>query len=168
MTVGEILQQGVEPRWEAFRKTFEVFDALKTGTDSEPRGRGLLEQLIFEKRQSAVLHSGAYHQLGRSIRCMILDEGHLIKNEKSSTYDALRSINARFVFTLTGALLVNRWMDAFKPISFLKNHPFDTREKFSRALSRGDVNSQIAEPSATKENRLVKFLQGVSRGRHER
>jgi len=52
-------------------------------------------------------------------------------------------------------------MDAFGPVSFLKNHPFDTRAKFCKAFSRGDLNIANAEPSRSKENRLVKFLQGV-------
>ncbi|KAK0271806.1 hypothetical protein LTR35_013282 [Friedmanniomyces endolithicus] len=106
--------------------------------------------------------------LDRGVESMILDEGHLIKNERSSTYKALKNIDARFVFTLTGALLVNRWIDAFGPISFLKNHPFDTRKRFSKAFCRGDISSVVAEPSRSKEARLVKFLPGVSRERNER
>jgi len=178
MRVGEILQQGVEyvicsyqfvrSRWEAFRKDIDAFESLKTGTVSEAKARGPRERPIFKSRQPASLHSDVYRQLGLPIRCMILDEGHLIKNEKSSTYKSLQNIDATVVFTLTGTLLVNRWMNAFGPVSLLKTHLFGMREQFSKAFSRGDIISAVAEPSSTKENRLIKFLQGVSRVRDER
>ncbi|KAK0942437.1 hypothetical protein LTR29_006023 [Friedmanniomyces endolithicus] len=171
MSVSEILDQGAEyvictyqfaqSRWRAYRRVIDAFESLKTGTKSEAMARGIKERRIFESRQPASLHSDVYRQLGRPIRCMILDEGHLVKNEESATYDSLKNIHARFVFVLTDALLESRWMDAFGPVSFLKNHPFDTRAKFCKAFSRGDLGIANAEPSRSKENRLVKFLQGV-------
>ncbi|KAK1813292.1 hypothetical protein LTR12_012355 [Friedmanniomyces endolithicus] len=167
----ELLDRGVEyvicsyqfvrSRWGAFCRVVDAFGSLKTGTVSEAKAIGIKDQYLFESRQINSLHSGIYRLLGRPIRCMILDECHLIKNERSSTYKALKNIDARFVFVLTGALLEHRWMDAFGPVSFLKNHPFDTRAKFCEAFSRGDLNIANAEPSRSKENRLVKFLQGV-------
>ncbi|KAK0315416.1 hypothetical protein LTR01_000714 [Friedmanniomyces endolithicus] len=153
--------QFVQSRWRAYCKVVDAFGSLKTGTVSEAKARGAKDQYLFKSRQTNSLHSGIYLQLGRPIRCMILDGCHLIKNERSLTYKALKNIHARFVFVLTDALLENRWMDAFGPVSFLKNHPFDTRAKFCKAFSRADLNVANAEPSPSKENRLVKFLQGV-------
>ncbi|TKA34621.1 hypothetical protein B0A54_13765 [Friedmanniomyces endolithicus] len=178
MSPEELLDRGVEYvicsyqfvrfRWEVYCRVVDAFASLKNGTVSEAKARGIKDQYLFKPRQTNSLHSGIYRLLGRPIRCMILDEGHLIKNERSSTYKALKNVDARFVFTLTGTLLVNRWMDAFGPISFFKNRPFDTRKRFSKAFCRGDISSVVAEPSRSKEARLVKFLQGVSRERNER
>lgn len=91
----------------------------------------------------------------------VFDEVQIAKNEDSGTWHALKNIEYTYSLSLSGTIFANCWSDGFGPISFLKNHPFDTRAKYSRAFANRHSSSNIARPTISKENRYVKFLQGI-------
>lgn len=44
-------------------------------------------------------------------------------------------------------------------ISFIPGHPFKTRKQFNKTFARREVTGSYSEPSLSKRNRLIKFLQ---------
>ncbi|EEU46508.1 uncharacterized protein NECHADRAFT_106052 [Fusarium vanettenii 77-13-4] len=63
------------------------------------------------ERPSLPLHSVLYKELGKEIPVLILDESHDAKNEAGLLNQAIRSLQYRHIFLLTGTPIPNTWRD---------------------------------------------------------
>lgn len=154
--------QFIQKRYSELQKYCEAFKNLEPHTvEAAKKPTKFAAGEKWMHRFSTALHTDLYRDVGRPIKLIMLDEVQLIKNEHRATAKALHAIDAVYRLPISGTILVNRWLDAFGSLSCLRNHPFDTRKKFSRAFADGADGRSIADPSPTKENRFVKLLLGM-------
>jgi SNF2 family DNA or RNA helicase len=119
------------------------------------------EQPDLKRRHVNALFSQVHRELGLPIKHLILDEAQYVKNPIGRTHKAIKALYYARVFLLSGTLLCNKWYDIFGLIDFLPGHPFKTRRQFMKAFARKDASGAYCEPSRSKQNRLVKFLQAI-------
>jgi hypothetical protein len=113
----------------------------------------------IKNRTTSGLYSDIYKVLNLPIRHVILDEAQYVKNHEGLTHKAIKSLYYDRIFMLTGTFLHNRWHDIFGLLDLLPGHPFTTRAQFLRCFAEnGDIRNS---PSASKKNRLIKFLQAI-------
>jgi SNF2 family DNA or RNA helicase len=119
------------------------------------------EQPDLKRRHVNALFSPVHRELGLPIKHLILDEAQHVKNPTGRTHKAIKALYYARVFLLSGTFLPNKWYDIFGLIDFLPGHPFKTRKQFMKAFARKDASGAYCEPSRSKRNRLVKFLQAI-------
>ena len=121
----------------------------------------ILGQPDLKRRHVNALFSQVHRELGIPIRHLILDEAQYVKNPITHTHKAIKALYYARVFLLSSTFLGNKWYDIFELIDFLPGHPFKTRRRFMKAFARKDASGAYCEPSRSKQNRLVKFLQAI-------
>ena len=131
----------------------DLFDWLPLAT--------ILGQPDLKRRHVNALFSQVHRELGIPIRHLILDEAQYVKNPITHTHKAIKALYYARVFLLSSTFLGNKWYDIFGLIDFLPGHPFKTRRRFMKAFARKDASGAYCEPSRSKQNRLVKFLQAI-------
>jgi SNF2 family DNA or RNA helicase len=140
-----------------------MFYALvkKIGLEEALRRISKHEQPDLKRRHVNALFSTVHRELGIPIRHLILDEAQYVKNPTGRTHKAIKALYYARVFLLSGTFLPNKWYDIFGLIDFLPGHAFETRKQFMKAFARKDASGAYCEPSRSKRNRLVKFLQAI-------
>lgn len=115
-----------------------------------------------KKRCVATLHADLYREADLPI-ILVLDESQMAKNSGTSTHQAIKSLHVKTTFMVTATPFANRWHDVYGAISLLpsSSHPFDTLPKFFRAFAASKTAQRTVMPTASKQNRLVKFLQAT-------
>lgn len=116
----------------------------------------------MKEHSTNAFHSGIWRELDLPIRCLVLDESQNAKNPSSSTHEAInKALYVKYTFLVSGTFLTNRWIDAFGAVDLLQGHPFDSLQKFVKAVAAVKVDQTNTNPTKSKEHRLVKFLQAM-------
>jgi hypothetical protein len=116
----------------------------------------------YDQRLAACLFSPVGSLIGGGCNHLILDQGHAGKNATSRIHSALFHLPKRITWILSDSFLDNKWSDAFGICRLLPGeHPFKVSVAWSRAFA-GMVNRKYQEPSVSKRNRLIKWLQGFT------
>lgn len=137
-----------------------LFEEIANAED-HPAKLAATEKALKRKRPNLPLFSTVYQDLNLPIRCMVGDEIQYAKNPDGQTHKAIKRLRSRFKFLLSGSFLANRWYDAFGCMDFLDGHPFTTLPLYRRAFARKVEGRIMTDPSQSKSNRLVKFLQAM-------
>lgn len=98
---------------------------------------------------------------------IVCDEGHLLKNDKTSLNEALNSVKTMRRFALTGTPLQNNLEEYFHMVNFVKPHLLGTlkeyRNRFVNPITNGQYqNSQPSDINLMKARShiLHKLLEG--------
>ncbi|KAH5386948.1 hypothetical protein HBI33_072860 [Parastagonospora nodorum] len=128
---------------------------------STPEHKHLLP-LNVVKRSANALFSDVFEEVGVIWHHLILDEASFVKNTKSETHNAVRAIRTEKVWMASGTFLDNRWWDIHGLCAQLPGvHPFQDKRLFERAFAQ-KADGRFQDPSVSKKNRLVKWLQGFT------
>ena len=97
----------------------------------------------YEMAASANMKTVLCHRI--QWRHLVLDEGHRIKNEKTSLYERLRLIKAQRKLLLTGTPLQNNLHELWALLHFLHPELFSDSAAFDKAfdLSRGQIDESV-------------------------
>ena len=85
------------------------------------------------KKKTAKFETSIFDILFRRI---ILDEAHIIRNVKSTTYAGCMALQAKYRLCLTGTPLQNKPEDIHSLLSFLSVEPFADRPIFKEAIAQ--------------------------------
>ncbi|KAH8422322.1 uncharacterized protein LDX57_000079 [Aspergillus melleus] len=113
-------------------------------------------------RPICALTSDVWKLVNLPFKRVILDECQKVKNEKGVWYNAVKSLHHNGIVMLSGTVLANRWHDIGAPLTLLRGHPFETKEKFLNAFASDD--DKDTSPTELLGERLVqlqRFLMGV-------
>lgn len=86
---------------------------------------------------------------------VVCDEGHLIKNDKTSLNDVLSSIRTHRKIVLTGTPLQNNLDEYFCMVDFIKPHLLGTRKEFKNRFVNPITNGQYMN-STDQDIQLMK------------
>jgi len=82
-------------------------------------------------------------------RCLILDEGHRVKNEETAAHQVLKRIKRQHTLLLTGTPIQNNLHELYAILSFLHPDVFTSSEPFDKAFnlntSEHKVDSNLLE-----------------------
>lgn len=90
---------------------------------------------------------------------LVLDEAHIVKNERSRSYAAAQLLRSMFdsCIMLTATPLDNTWLDAFALLSFLESIPVESVKQMRQAFVPKTIHKQNV-PSGKYLVRLVRCL----------
>lgn len=152
--------QFVQSRWRAYKQNWKFFGVVeKLGLEKTLELLKGNEQPNIARRHINSLFSPVYRQLRLPIRHLVLDEAQYVKNPESSTNEGIRNLYYESVLMLTGTFVPNRWYDIYGLVRLLDGHAFKEQTAFIRAFGGSIQGEGFADPTASKEHRLVKFLQ---------
>jgi hypothetical protein len=83
-----------------------------------------------------------------------------VKNPEGQCHKAIKDLFYNRIYMLSGTFLPNKWFDVYGSVDFLKGHSFTNIHLFRRAFAR-NVGNKSLDPTESKRNRLVKFLQAI-------
>lgn len=154
--------QYVQSRYSNFSEYRAAYEDLAEPTTTAADASSVFEAHPAWRRQRhhAPLHTSVYKDLDK-LFTLILDESQSAKTLATSTYAAMVNLPAKYGFLVTGTTLVNRWNDVYSAISLFTGYSFRSLQTFKVAFASQPLNRRLAEPSVTKQNRLIKFLQAV-------
>ena len=82
-------------------------------------------------------------------RCLVLDEGHRVKNEETAAHQVLKRIKRQHTLLLTGTPIQNNLHELYAILSFLHPDIFTSSEPFDKAFnlntSEHKVDSDLLE-----------------------
>jgi len=88
----------------------------------------------------------------------VLDEGHLLKNPKTSTAKASRALKARHKLILTGTPIQNNVHEIWATFDFLMPNFLGTESSFLKEFAKPITKSQASDASATDINQGMESL----------
>ena len=93
-------------------------------------------------------------------RCVVLDEGHKVKNENSLVSQAVRKLKTECVVLLTGTPLQNNLVELWAVLNFLYPRVFDdkARAKFSNAFELSTSTIQIDRETLNNAHYVLRLL----------
>lgn len=121
------------------------------------------ERPNLHKRPNASLLSPVFRILNQPIRHLILDEVQFLKKSSGVTHEAVKQLYASRTMLLSGTFIPDKWSDLFGVLQFFpRAHPFNTLKAFRKAFGTKDGDDRIGNPTISKRNRLIKFLQAIT------
>ena len=152
--------QFVQSLWRAWRRNWKFYGIVqKLDLEETLKRLRSSEQQRTKKRHVNCLFSQVYRLLSLPIKHLVLDEAQAAKNPESITHEAIRHLYYDAIFLVSGTFISNIWYGIYGFVSLLPGHPFKEREDFTRVFGRRKPGQIYLDPSPSKRNRLVKFLQ---------
>ncbi len=91
-------------------------------------------------------------------RCLVLDEGHKVKNYDSQISQAMRRVRAEFTLLLTGTPLQNNLLELWSMLAFLHPSTFTDQSPFQDAFELNAANLVIDRTMLDKAHYLMRPL----------
>ena len=89
-------------------------------------------------------------------RCVILDEGHKVKNEETTAHQILKRIHRQHTILLTGTPVQNNLHELYALLSFLHPDVFTSSEPFDRAFNLNMREHKVDEKLLAKAHYLMR------------
>ena len=89
-------------------------------------------------------------------RCVILDEGHKVKNEETTAHQILKRIHRQHTVLLTGTPVQNNLHELYALLSFLHPDVFTSSEPFDRAFNLNTKEHKVDEKLLEKAHYLMR------------
>ena len=89
-------------------------------------------------------------------RCVILDEGHKVKNEETTAHQVLKRIHRQHTILLTGTPVQNNLHELYALLSFLHPDVFTSSEPFDRAFNLNTKEHKVDEKLLEKAHYLMR------------
>ena len=89
-------------------------------------------------------------------RCLILDEGHKVKNEDTTAHQMLKRIHRQHTLLLTGTPVQNNLHELYALLSFLHPDVFTSSEPFDKAFNLNTREHKVDEKLLEKAHYLMR------------
>ena len=89
-------------------------------------------------------------------RCLILDEGHRVKNEETAAHMVLKRIKRQHTLLLTGTPVQNNLHELYAILSFLHPDLFTTSEPFDKAFNLNTAEHKVDSALLEKAHFLMR------------
>lgn len=118
--------------------------------------RNLIEEILFEEKElSSDQKKIKEIFINPGPDLIVCDEGHLLKNDKTSISDALSHVRTKRKIVLTGTPLQNNLDEYFCMVNVVKPDLLGTRQEFTNRFVNPIMNGQYAN-SNSKDINLMK------------
>lgn len=123
--------------------------ARKTGSD-------------LPKRPVLGLHSKLYEALKLSIKLLVLDEAHVLKNEDSKHLRACLALLYSAALPMAGTAPANSYLDIVTSLLFIQGQPLKSKAAFLKAFAPdSDPSAGYKEPNEPQTAYNQKYLRGL-------
>ena len=89
-------------------------------------------------------------------RCIVLDEGHRIKNDESGISECCSNLKARFKLILSGTPVQNNLREIYSLLNFLHPNIFDNSEKFEKCFKLNPSDYKVDRTALNAAHHMLR------------
>lgn len=146
--------------YEFLESSYRGLQRAKLKFDQFRKTSATTQNSLPPKRPTSALFSDIYRMINRPWKRVFLDEAQVVSKRGARRHDAIKSLFAKAIVSLTGTPMHNKWHAISGYIDYLQGHPFTTHESFLHAFAYQE-DGRVDDPNPIQIRTLQRFLQAA-------